>query len=376
VLVAAGTNGAGSPDPLGPELPTMLRPVALAVLEERIRATATATLAWFATQGVAVKVLSGDHPGTVGAVAARLGLPGAEYPVDARTIASLTPEELGAALAERSVFGRVSPHQKRDMIGALQQRGHVVAMTGDGVNDALAIKRADLGLAMGSGSAATRAVAQLVLLDNDFDALPSVVAEGRRVIANIERVANLFVTKTVYAALLALAVGVAGLTFPFYPRHLTLVSSLTIGIPAFFLALAPAARARGGNFVGRVVRFAAPAGFVAAALTFTAYAVATSSAHTTAAQDRTTATIVLFSVGVWVLAVLARPWTVWRRAMVVGVVVAFAAALFVPAARDVLAMQLPPVGVGLAVVVVGLAARPLLMLALRLARWAPYDTVP
>ncbi|MCU1461755.1 MAG: ATPase, P-type (transporting), superfamily, subfamily [Acidimicrobiales bacterium] len=376
VLVAAGADGADGPDPDRPELPAALRPAALAVLEERIRATATATLAWFASQGVSVKVLSGDHPGTVGAVAGRLGLPGADRPVDARTIADLAPDDLAAAMADRSVFGRVSPHQKRDMISALQQRGHVVAMTGDGVNDALAIKRADLGLAMGTGSAATRAVAQLVLLDNDFDALPAVVAEGRRVIANIERVANLFVTKTVYAALLSLAVGVAGLTFPFYPRHLTLVSSLTIGIPAFFLALAPAARARGGNFVGRVVRFAAPAGFVAAALTFTAYSLATSAAHTTAAQDRTTATIVLFSVGVWVLAVLARPWTFWRRTMVVSVVVAFAAALFVPSARDLLAMQLPPLGVGIAVVVVGLAARPLLAGALRLARWTPSDAVP
>ena len=170
-----------------------------------------------------------------------------------------------------------------------------------------------------------------------------------------------------------LSPSVAGFTFPFYPRHLTLVSSLTIGIPAFFLALAPAARSVGGNFVGRVIRFAAPAGIVAATLTFTAYAVATTTVGTTAAQDRTTATIVLFSVGAWVLAVLAQPWTRWRRTMVVSVVAAFAFALAVPQARDVLAMELPPASVILAVTIVALAARPLLAMALRLARWTPYD---
>jgi magnesium-transporting ATPase (P-type) len=373
VLIAAAPLGSAPPDPQHPSLPEGLRPAALAVLEERIRATATSTLAWFASQGVAVKVLSGDHPGTVGAVAGRLGLAGAADAVDARTLTSLAPDGLGELLEERSVFGRVSPHQKRDMVRALQQRGHVVAMTGDGVNDALAIKRADLGLAMGAGSGATRSVAQLVLLDNDFDALPSIVAEGRRVIGNIERVANLFVTKTVYAALLALAIGVAGLAFPFYPRHLTLVSSLTIGIPGFFLALAPAARARGGNFVVRVFRFAGPAGVVAATLTFASYALATRISTTTAQQDRATATIVLFSVGVWVLAVLCRPWTPLRRALVAAVVLSFVAALAVPPARHALALDLPPAWVVVAVTVVALLAWPLVNWALRLAGWSPYD---
>src|SRR5687767_12388115 len=148
------------------------------------------------------------------------------------------------------------------MVKAMQARGHVVAMTGDGVNDVLALKDADIGVAMGSGSPAARSVAQLVLLDSRFEVLPGVVAEGRRVIANVERVANLFVTKTVYAALLALAVGVARLPFPFFPRHLTVVSSLTIGIPAFFLALAPNARRAAPGFVERVLRFALPAGVI------------------------------------------------------------------------------------------------------------------
>ena len=139
-------------------------------------------------------------------------------------------------LETHSVFGRVTPHQKRAMVGALQLKGHVVAMTGDGVNDALALKDADIGVAMGSGAAATRAVAQLVLLDGKFAMLPGVVAEGRRVIANIERSANLFVTKTVYATFLAIAVVIAGWKYPFLPRHLTIISTFTIGIPGFFLA--------------------------------------------------------------------------------------------------------------------------------------------
>ena len=168
--------------------------------------------------------------------------------------------ELADVLDANSVFGPVTPHQKRAMVSALQSRGHVVAMTGDGVNDVLALKDADIGIAMGSGSSAARSVAQFVLLDGAFNTIPAIVGEGRRVIHNIERVANLFVTKTVYAFLLAVLVGAFSRPFPFVPRHLTLVATLTIGAPAFFLALAPtAARARAG-FVNRVMRFAAPVG--------------------------------------------------------------------------------------------------------------------
>src|SRR5436190_7724016 len=196
-----------------------------------------------------------------------------------------------------SVFGRVQPRQKRAMVKALQSRGHVVAMTGDGVNDVIALKDADIGVAMGSGSEAARGVAQLVLLDDNFAVVPAVVAEGRRVIANVERVANLFITKTVYAMLLAIAVGAAGVAFPFLPRHLTIVSSLTIGIPAFFLALAPNYDRFRPGFVGRVLRFALPAGVVAAAATFTAYAVTRDQPDVSLTEARTTATLVLFAIG-------------------------------------------------------------------------------
>src|SRR4030095_5895917 len=180
---------------------------------------------------------------------------------------------------------------KQAMVRALQARGHTVAMTGDGVNDVRALKEADLGVAMGTGAPVSRAVAPVVLLDSDFGSLPPVLGEGRRVIANVERVANLFLTKTVYATLLALAVGVAQLPFPFLPRHLTIISSLTSGVPAFFLALAPNNRRYRPGFVGRVLRFAVPAGAVAATATMAAYALARDTAGVGQTQDRTIAPI-------------------------------------------------------------------------------------
>jgi cation-transporting ATPase E len=242
-------------------------------------------------------------------------------------------------------------------------------MTGDGANDVLALKDADIGVAMGTGSQAARAVARLVLLDNSFAVLPGVVAEGRRVIGNIERVANLFVTKTVYAFLLALAVGVARLPFPFFPRHLTIISSLTIGIPAFFLALAPnAARARSG-FVGRVLRFAGPAGLVAAAATFAGYALARSQSDVTLVEARTIATIVLFSVAVWVLDILARPLTPLRRLLVLCMVGGFLLVLAVPWSREFFALSLPPLAMTGMALVLAVAANVALEAGWRMAGW-------
>jgi len=227
-------------------------------------------IAYFLKQGVVPKVISGDSPHTVGAVAARVGMPDADRPVDAQDLPD-DLDALGQILEERAVFGRVTPHQKQSMVTALQARGHTVAMTGDGVNDALALKFADVGIAMGSRASATRAVAQLVLLDGRFSSLPGVVAEGRRVTANIERVANVFITKTVWATLVAIAVSVALWPYPLLPRHLTIIDTLTIGIPSFFLALAPNLRRYLPGFVDRVLRFAVPAGLVVAATTFAAF---------------------------------------------------------------------------------------------------------
>jgi cation-transporting ATPase E len=205
-------------------------------------------------------------------------------------------------------------------------------MVGDGVNDVLALKDADIGVAFAAGSAAGRAVAQLVLVDNSFDALPAVVAEGRRLIANVERVAKLFLTKTVYATLLALAVGVARLPFPFLPRHLTVVTALTIGTPAFFLALAPNTTRANAGFVRRALSFAVPAGAVAAIATFVTYAVMRSEGADLA-EARTLATIVLFAVAFWVLTVVARPLTVARSALCTTMAGAFVAVLAVAPLR-------------------------------------------
>ena len=335
---------ARSPEGLhGEVLPPVLVPAAAIVLEESIRPDAPDTIRYFGEQGVTIVVLSGDSPVTVGAVAERCGIPGAGRPVDARTLPADDAgiDQLGEALAEGRVFGRVTPQQKRAMVHALQRQGHAVAMTGDGVNDTLALKEADIGVAMGAGSPAARAVARFVLLDNSFAVFPSVVAEGRRVIANVERVANLFLTKTIYAMALALATGVAGWTFPFLPRHLTVISSLTIGIPGFFLALAPNARRSEPGFLGRVLRFAIPAGSVAAVATFTGYALARADDDVTTAQAQTVATIVLFCIALWILAILARPFSGPRAALVTSMAGAFFCILGIPALADYFALDLP-----------------------------------
>ncbi|NQV05348.1 HAD-IC family P-type ATPase [bacterium] len=319
---------ASSPHPLtGERLPHGIEAVALVGLSDRIRTDAADTLKYFAAQGVAAKVISGDHPATVAAIAREVGVPGADRVVDARTLPEDDQDALGRALEEGTVFGRVTPHQKRAMVRALQARGHVVAMTGDGVNDVLALKDADIGIAMGSGSSASRAVAQLVLLDGSFATLPSVVGEGRRVISNIERVANLFVVKTMYAFLLAVLVGVFSRPFPFVPRHLTLVGTLTIGAPAFFLALAPSAdRARKG-FIQRVLRFAVPVGTLAAVATFAAYEMATNEGAPLI-EARTLATLVLLSIGLFALEINSRPITPGRRILIGAMALTF---LFVQA---------------------------------------------
>jgi cation-transporting P-type ATPase E len=263
--------------------------------------------------------------------------------VDARTLPD-GRAELADLMEARSVFGRVVPQQKRAMVGALGARGHVVAMTGDGVNDVLALKDADLGIAMGSGSAASRAVAELVLMDGRFATLPAVMAEGRRVIANIERVAKVFVTKTVYATVLALAVGLAGLAFPFLPRHLTLISSLTIGIPGFFLALEPNTQRSHPGFVRRTLAFALPAGLTAALGTLVAYQVA-DVANVPQVEARTTATLALAGLGLVVLALAARPLNPLRRLLLAAMAGCFAGVLALPSLRVFFALDLPPLRV-------------------------------
>ncbi|MEX1216964.1 MAG: HAD-IC family P-type ATPase [Acidimicrobiales bacterium] len=331
---------ASSPDGLnGEALPSILFPAALIVLDEQIREAAPQTIAYFGEQGVTVKVISGDNPVTVGAVAARCGVPGADNPIDARTLPE-DQEQLADVLEMHSVFGRVSPQQKREMVHALQSRGHVVAMTGDGVNDTLALKDADVGVAMGSGSAAARAVARFVLLANDFSVFPSVVDEGRRVIANVERVANLFLTKTFYAVMLAVAVGLGRFPFPFLPRHFTIISALTIGIPGFFLALSQNNRRALSGFLARVLRFAIPAGIIAALATLLSYLIARN-ADVPLEQARTVAVITLFTIAFWVLAILCRPMLWWKYMMLFAIAVGFVGALAIPWLREYFELPLP-----------------------------------
>jgi cation-transporting ATPase E len=348
------------------DAPGRVTPVALVVLEQRVRPDARETLDYFDSQNVSVKVISGDNAVSVGAVAGSLGLHGET--MDARELPD-EPDALADAMADYTTFGRVRPDQKRAMVHALQARDHTVAMTGDGVNDVLALKDADIGVAMGSGSPASRAVAQIVLLDNKFATLPYVVGEGRRVIGNIERVSNLFLTKTVYSVLLALLVGLAGLAaqvfggepllYPFQPIHVTIAAWFTIGIPAFVLSLAPNnERARTG-FVRRVMTSALPSGVLIGASTFSSYLLAYPGATAgTAEQTRasTAALITLLIGALWVLAVVARPYQWWRIALVAVSVAAYLVIFSLPLAREKFMLDPSDSAMTATAVLLGLAA--------------------
>ncbi|TMR97256.1 HAD-IC family P-type ATPase [Nonomuraea basaltis] len=343
-----------------------LEPVALVTLKQCIRPDAHETLRYFAKQGVAVKVISGDNPVAVSAIAAEAGIADGDRWIDARTLPDDDQDKLGEVLDSHTVFGRVSPQQKRQFVAALQARGHTVAMTGDGVNDVLALKDADLGIAMGAGSPATKAVAQVVLLDNKFATLPHLVGEGRRVLANIERVSSLFLTKTFYAIVLSLAVGVAGVMFPFAPRHSTLVNALTIGVPVLFLALAPTfERARSG-FVPRVLRFAVPAGVLCAVAVLVSFWAA-HSGTSTLIEDQTSAVITLFLTTWWVLVLTARPLNWWRVILVGAMAVMFGIGLTLPFIRAFFALQPGDIGNDLTAVGISLVAAAAISIAVRVA---------
>ncbi len=336
-------------------------PAVVCVLGEHVRPDAEQTLAYFHAQGVRTIVISGDDPETVGAIATGVRSGGPEQgeaPLvgyDARQLPAVgdvdgqggkpDADQLAAladVLDEQGVYGRVRPEQKRAIVHALQSRGHVVGMTGDGVNDALALKDADLGIAMGNGAPATKAVARLVLVDGRFSTLPGVVGQGRRVMANMERVAGLFLTKTTYAALLAVAVVLLAIPYPFLPRHLTLVSSLTIGIPAFFLALPPNDTRYVPGFLRRVLTYAVPSGVVIGAGVLTAYLVSRGQGDPTV-DARSVATLVLLALALWVLGIAARPWNrgrSWRLWLVVAMAACGAGAWAIPFTRDFFALEL------------------------------------
>jgi cation-transporting ATPase E len=349
LAVATGPADVTTGPPGSAALPGRRTTVALLVLAERIRDDAAATVRYLLDQGITIKVLSGDAPPTVAAIAERVGIP---VTGGGRDASELDDDEssVGSALAVTGVLGRVRPGQKLAAVRALQAAGHVVAMVGDGVNDVQALKQADLGIAMGSGSQSSRSVARIVLLDSTFAAIPQVLAEGRRVIANIERVASLFVTKTVYAAVLAIVVGLAGVPFPFFPRHLTIVSTLTIGIPGFFLALAAGAPRASPGFARRVAAFTVPAGLAAAAATLASYTIGRAAPGTAAVQTRTAAMLALLAVSLWVLGLIARPLNAARLTLIASMAAAEGLLFAFPLTRRIFSLQLPPVAVTLAAV--------------------------
>ena len=342
----------GADTPSAETGPGEVRPVALVVIDQTLRPDAAETVAYFLEQDVRVKVISGDNAATVGAIAARAGVPGAENPVDARTLPSDTVE-IAEVLATASVFGRVTPAQKQSMVDALHLQGCTVAMTGDGVNDVLALKSADLGIAMGSGSGATRAVAQLVLLDDKWSVMPSVVAEGRRVLGNIERVADVFLTKSFYAIFISIATGVFAVAFPFLPRHLSLIGALTIGIPGFFLALMPNTERFRPGFFKRVIVFTAPAGAVAALAAFTSYGTALNIGESLG-DAQSAATVTLFIVTTAVLIQSARPLSLLRLGIVALMIVLFLGVLFIPFFSNFFALSLGPERYSFVAIAVGL----------------------
>ncbi|MBG6056502.1 cation-transporting ATPase E [Salinibacterium sp. CAN_S4] len=328
-------------------------PVALLTFRENIRPDAAETLGYFAAQGVAVRVISGDNPQTVAAIARDVGLD-APHGFDARNLPE-SQDELLRVLDENVVFGRVTPEQKKRIVVALKAAGHTVAMTGDGVNDALAIKEADIGIAMNSGAAATKAVARLVLLDGRFSHLPNVVAEGRQVIANIERVSMLFLTKTAYATFLALTFGILLLPFPFLPRQLSVTDGLTIGIPAFFLALLPNAQRYIPGFLRRSLTFAVPAG-VAVTLGLAAYARLAANMRIPEAEIRTGSTLILTMVGLWILVVLARPVTRFKGIVIGAMMVGLVLVYTIPFVRGFLQLVDPTLPTALLVIATSLAS--------------------
>jgi cation-transporting ATPase E len=329
--------------------PAVLAPgrsaIGLVVLEDTVRHDAAEILGFFNTQGVDLRVISGDNIATVAAVAERAGVRGTDRVLDARTLPE-DRDELAAVLPEvmenTVVFGRVTPHQKRAMVHALQRSGRTVAMTGDGVNDVLALKDADMGIAMGTGSPASRSAADLVLLDNRFATLPVVLAQGRKVISNIERVANLFVTKAVYAVLITAIIGVMSVPFPLLPRQLTLIGTFSIGVPGFFLALAPNDERSRPGFLNRVLRFSIPAGVASGLAALGVYAVGTADAGISLDEARSATAITLLAMGLVILILVSRPLRWWKVLLAMVMALCYTAVIALQPLRDFFEMSPPP----------------------------------
>ena len=350
------------------KLPARRAVVALVVLEEDLREDAAETLDYFRSQGVHVRVISGDNPTTVGALAAQAGLTAPDGSparlMDARDLPEdLTSEAFNDAIERHDVFGRVTPEQKRAMVGALQARDHCVAMTGDGVNDALALKDADLGIAMGNGTQATKAVAQIVLVDSKFSVLPGVLSEGRRIIANMERVSSLFLAKTTYAAVLVIVTALVGWRYPFLPRQFSYIDSLTIGIPAFFLALWPNPRRYVPGFLKRTLSLAMPTGVILATAALVAFGIVEGPPQ---ARESTAAILSLMLGAIWLLVITSRPLSLWKWVLLASVISATVAGVLLPPVRGFFSMVAPTGYEWLVIACVGACAAVLIEIAQRI----------
>lgn len=312
------------------ELPSDVEPQLLLTFREQVRSDARETLAYFTEQGIDLKVFSGDNPATVAAAARMAGMDVSQGAVDATQLPD-DGEELHRAALEHSVFGRVSPHQKKNMVLGLQESGRVVAMTGDGINDALALKHADLGIAMGNAAPATKAVSRLVLLDGQFSRLPSVLAEGRKIIANIERVTHLFLTKTGFSVLMGVVLGLLAWTFPFLPRQYSTADFLMLGAPSFILAMLPNSRRYVSGYLKRALHFSVPSAVVVALCVVGLNLYERTVDHASSTREfQTSSFLVLVLVGLWILCVGSRPLTRIRLALVVAMYAGLVLVVVVP----------------------------------------------
>ncbi|MBD5558821.1 MAG: cation-translocating P-type ATPase [Clostridia bacterium] len=305
----------------GDSLPDSLEPLAFILVSDKIRPDAEATMKYFYNQGVDLKVISGDSEATVQQVARKVGIHGADRAIDATTLK--TEDDIRKAVRKYNIFGRVTPEQKKQMVQALEKEGHTVAMTGDGVNDVQALREADCSVAMASGSQAAKNISTLVLLDSDFAHMPEVVAEGRKVVNNIQRVATLFVTKIIYAILVAVSsMMLLSDGYPFSPLQLTLISFVTIGFPSFFLALEPNNTRIKGNFLVNVFQRSLPGGI---SVVLGIYLVELFSAFfpCTADQVSTMAILTTTIIGMLVVIKVSRPFTLQRGFIVAACVVIF-----------------------------------------------------
>lgn len=344
----------------------VVQEAALILIEDVIRKEAPKVLEYFKEEGVHLKVISGDNPVTVSAVAMRAGVEGYERYVDARTLPH-DIDELKDVIDNYTVFGRVTPHQKRDIIKALQAKGHTVAMTGDGVNDVLALKEADCGIAMADGSEATKAVAQLVLLNSNFAALPEVVAEGRKQINNLERVAELFLSKTVFFVGLSIIFCILLLPYPILPIQASLVGSCAIGIPSFFLALEPSIGRVKSGFLKRILTVSIPNGIIMVGFTTAAF-VLTYLSGSNIRHCRSVALLVFLGVSLVVLIRVAFPITRFKLFLVVSMITCTTICFITPLGRLVFSLTTIPFNELMIVAACTAASWPMITICVRVVR--------